>query len=92
MIIEETLKVGKRGQITIPTMIRKKERINEGDFLAVNDVGGVLTLRKVEKKPSVVDLFTEVGMALRNEGVSNRRKALELVEKIKQEAGNEAGS
>ncbi len=84
MVAEEIVKVGKRGQITIPLPIRNAEQLREGDFLEVSDVGGILALRKVEKKPTVLDLFAEVGAALRKQGVTTKERALELAERIKQ--------
>ncbi len=86
MLTEEVVKIGKRGQITIPDTIRRKEKLREGDFLELSNVGGVLTLRRVEKKPTVVDLFREVGNALRKQGVTTREKALALADAVKHEA------
>lgn len=86
MLAEEVVKVGKRGQITIPETIRKTEKLKEGDFLELSNVGGILTLRRIEKKPTVVDLFKEVGVALRREGITTREKALALADRIKKEA------
>lgn len=86
MLIEEVVKIGKRGQITIPDTIRRKEKLREGDFLELSNVGGILTLRRVEKKPTVVDLFQQVGIALRKQGVTTREKALALANAVKHEA------
>lgn len=77
---ESIVKVGKRGQITIPKEIREKEGINNGSFLELSSIGGVLTLRKIEKKPDALDLFKEVGKALQKEGYS-RGNVEELVER-----------
>lgn len=85
MITEEVVKIGKRGQITLPTKIREEEHLKEGDFLEIADVGGVLTLRRIEKRPTVVDLFSEVGTALHKEGITTKEKAIELAEQVKRE-------
>ncbi|MEK6921089.1 MAG: AbrB/MazE/SpoVT family DNA-binding domain-containing protein [Nanoarchaeota archaeon] len=85
MITEEVVKIGKRGQITIPNTIRRKEKLREGDFLELSNIGGIITLRRVEKKPTVVDLFREVGNALRKQGVTTREKALALADVVKHE-------
>lgn len=82
---EEIVKVGKRGQIPLPKKIREKEGIEEGTFLELSRIGGVLTLRRVEKKPDALDLFKEVGKALQKEGYSGA-KARELVERTKKKA------
>ncbi|KXB08262.1 hypothetical protein AKJ58_00505 [candidate division MSBL1 archaeon SCGC-AAA385D11] len=77
-MVESIVKIGKRGQITLPKEIREKEGLKEGSFLEISDIGGVLTLRKIEKKPSALDLFKEVGEALKKEGYT-RETILELV-------------
>lgn len=81
---EEVVKIGKRGQITIPADVRKKENLRKGDFLELSEVGGVLTLRKVEKKPNILNLFKEVGDALDREGYS-QEDSLELADEVKKE-------
>lgn len=85
MFAEEVIKIGKRGQITIPETIRKTEKLREGDFLELSNVGGVLTLRRIEKRPTVVDLFKEVGAALKKQGINTREKALALADEVKKE-------
>lgn len=88
MLTEEVVKIGKRGQITIPETMRRSEKLKEGDFLELSNIGGVLTLRRIEKKPTVVDLFKEVGDALRKEGITSREKALAFTDVIKKEASS----
>lgn len=81
---KKILRVGKRGQVTIPAEVRKEKGFEEGSYIQISEVGGVLTLRKVETKPDVLDLFKEVGEALQKEGIT-REKALELSDEIKRE-------
>lgn len=86
MITEEVVKIGRRGQITLPSSVRQAEGFKEGDFLEIADVGGVLTLRKIEKRPNVLDLFKDVGRALQQQGVTTREDAIALIEDIKTHA------
>ena len=44
------VKVGERGQIVIPKSIRKMEKIKPKDMLKVSDIGGTITIRKIERK------------------------------------------
>lgn len=81
---KQILRVGKRGQVTIPAEVRRERGFEEGSYVEISEVGGVLTLRKVETKPDVLDLFKEVGEALKKEGIT-REKALELSDEIKRE-------
>ncbi len=83
-MIEEVVKIGKRGQITLPSGIRESENLNEGDFVELSDLGGVITMRKIEKKPSVLDLFAEVGKALKKEGYS-KQTSIKLADEVKKE-------
>ncbi len=90
--MEEIVKIGKRGQITIPTEMRKEWHLENGDFLDLTFVRDVMIVKKLEKKPSALDLFAEVGEALRKEGITTRKKAFEFAEQMKKEAVNEISS
>lgn len=81
---KQIVKVGKRGQVTIPAEVRRERGFKEGSYVEISEVGGVLTLRKLETKPGVLDLFKEVGEALRREGIT-KEMALELSDEIKRE-------
>ena len=54
----EFTKASSKGQIVIPTRIRKKLNIREGSVLAVAAENGMIVLKKVEPSLSAEDLRT----------------------------------
>jgi len=54
----EFTKASSKGQIVIPTRIRKKLNIREGSVLAVVAENGMIVLKKVEPSLSAEDLKT----------------------------------
>ena len=90
--MEEVVKIGKRGQITIPTEMRKKESFEEGDFISVSDIEGILILKKLEKKPNALDIFETVGDALLKKGIATKADVLKFTDEIKKEVMNESSS
>lgn len=51
--------VGERGQITIPKIIREKEKIKEKDRVRIKEEGGKITIEKIEKKKHLKELLIE---------------------------------
>ena len=52
----EFTKASSKGQVVIPTKIRKKLAIKEGSLLAVSSKNGMIILKKVEPGLSAADL------------------------------------
>jgi AbrB family looped-hinge helix DNA binding protein len=50
-IIEEIVKVGERGQIVIPSKIRKLEKIRSNSYVRVIDIDGRIVIDKIKVKP-----------------------------------------
>jgi len=46
----EVVKVGERGQITIPSSIREKEDIRKGELLELIHMDGAIVMTKLEKR------------------------------------------
>lgn len=58
----EIVKVGKKGQITLPKKIRDKEDLDEGELLEIKDMGeGGIFISKVDKKREVETAFRLLG-------------------------------
>ena len=66
--ITKIVKVGERGQIVIPKLIRKIERIKPKDSLKVTDVAGTINIRKIEKKTAEEQFFEFI----ENSGLSTK--------------------
>ncbi len=63
-VIEEIVKVGERGQIVIPSKIRKKENINSNSYVRVIDVDGRIVIDKVTTIPieKVIESLVSLGL------------------------------
>jgi AbrB family looped-hinge helix DNA binding protein len=63
-IIEEIVKVGERGQIVIPSKIRKQEKINSNSYVRVIDINGRIVIDKIKTKPidKIIDSLSSLGL------------------------------
>lgn len=60
--MSEIVKVGKKGQITLPKRIREKEGLKEGELLEIKDMGeGGIFAVKVDKKREIETAFRLMG-------------------------------
>ena len=77
-MMNDIVKVGDRGQIVIPTKIRKKEGIFSGGYLRIVDINGNLVLRKLEMEPldKLIKTLQKIGMT---------EKQWEKIEKMRSE-------
>ena len=57
---EDVVKLGERGQITIPLRIRKKHRLASKSLLRVYDVDDVIIIKKVDEKPFDLNRALEI--------------------------------
>ncbi len=53
---EEVVKLGERGQITIPMRIRKKKSLRAKSLLRVYEVDDLIVLKKISEKPLNLEL------------------------------------
>ena len=88
-LVEEIVKIGEKGQIILPEKIREKERLKRGDLMIIGYMDGFITLSKVEKMRDVIDVFTELGEALREKGYDSEEKITELIDEVKEEVTEE---
>lgn len=58
MFFNEEVKLGRKGQITIPKKLREEDELKENDvFRLTHFSGGSIVLEKKEKKTPEMDLF-----------------------------------
>ena len=88
-IIEDAVKVGERGQITLPIEIRRKENIKKGDILIVKDIGGSVNIRKANPEMTLDEVMNKLGKALRESGYDTREKVEKLMKEVKREVADE---
>lgn len=63
-----SIRVAKRGTITLPKVLREKYQINEGDCLTLLNLDGVFVLSR--GRSQVDELADQIGDALREQGES----------------------
>jgi AbrB family looped-hinge helix DNA binding protein len=74
---EKTIRVGKKGAVTLPSRLREKYGIQEGDILHLLDLEGVLVLTPTV--PIVPELARQIEQMRLDEGLS----ASELLEGLR---------
>ena len=67
-VIEEIVKVGERGQIVIPSKIRKKEKIKTNSYVRVVDIDGRIVIDKIRVRPveKLIDSLTSLELTYRD--------------------------
>ena len=63
-IIEEIVKVGERGQIVIPSKIRKQEQIKSNSYVRVIDIDGRIVIDKIKVRSvdRIINSLTSLGL------------------------------
>lgn len=87
--LEDVVRVKENGEIALPRMILQNESLKPGDYLSITDMEGVILLRKMEARPTVIDLFKELGSELRQKGYDSREKVDKFIDDVKLEVANE---
>ncbi|MDI6639411.1 MAG: AbrB/MazE/SpoVT family DNA-binding domain-containing protein [Methanocellales archaeon] len=84
------VKLGEKGQITMPISIRQREKLKKGTLLEVVDLGeGGMFLTKVERKQELLLAMRMLGRALLEKGYNTDRKIIELCRRIREEVYDE---
>ena len=67
-VIEEIVKVGERGQIVIPSKIRKKEKIKTNSYVRVVDIDGRIVIDKIRVRPveKLIDSLTSLELTYKD--------------------------
>lgn len=83
----EIVKVGKKGQITLPKEIRDEENLEEGELLEVKDMGeeGIF-ISKVNKKGEIETAFRLLG---KETDFSNKEEVVDYCRKVRSEVFDE---
>lgn len=82
----EIVKVGEKGQITLPVDIREKEKVGKGTLFEVNYLGnGNIILSKSDKKQELRLALKMLGKGLEEKGYNTEKKIVELCKKVRKE-------
>lgn len=83
----DVVKVGEKGQITIPKKIREKEGLKKGESLEVKDLGeGTILLTNVDKKKEAEIAFKLLGKEV---DFSDKEEVTEYCKKIRKDVYEE---
>lgn len=88
-VIEEIVKMEEKGQITLPAKILERADLKEGDFLLVNEINGIIMIRRVKPEVDALDFFADFGRRIEEAGYDDREKRRGLVDEIKEEVTKE---
>lgn len=85
------VKMGEKGQITIPSEIREKEHLGKGEFLEIVDLSeGNILITKLSKKHEFMAALKILGRGLKSHGYSTDQKIIELCREIRKEVYDES--
>jgi len=80
--IEDIIRVSSKGQIVIPSEVRRKLGIKGGEKLLVLTRDGDILLRKT-KEPSVEDIATKLNNVVKDKGIDVDTLVAEAVEWVR---------
>lgn len=85
--MSEIVKVGKKGQVTLPKEIRDREDLKEGELLEIKDMGeGAIFITKVDKKREVETAFRLLG---KETDFSDKGEVVDYCRKVRSEVFGE---
>lgn len=87
----EVIRVGEKGQVTIPSKFREKESIKKGELLEAIDIGdGNILLTKINKKQEFLAAMKILGKELKEKGYNTDDKIIKLCRDIRKEVYDES--
>lgn len=90
-MVASIVKVGEKGQITIPTHLRDQEQIEKGALLEVVDLGeGNILLTKMNKKQELKLAMRMLGRRLLQKGYASDEKIIAFCRQIRKEVADES--
>ena len=83
-----TVRIGEKGQITVPVDVRQKEKLEKGTQIEVIDLGeGSLFLNKVDRKKEFLLALRILGRRLKEKGY-NKNKIIEFCRQVRKDVYN----
>ena len=87
--VHEVVKVGERGQITLPSSIREKEDIRKGELLELIYMDGTIVMTKLEKKGNLELALKLLGRGLVAAGYREKEDILKFSEEVRKKVHEE---
>jgi len=83
-----TVRIGEKGQITVPVDVRQKENLGKGTQIEVIDLGdGSMFLNKIDRKKELLLALRILGRRIKEKGY-NKDKLIEFCKKVRKEVYN----
>lgn len=83
-----TVRIGEKGQITIPVDIRERDKLDKGTQVEVVDLGeGSLFINKIDRKKELLLAFRILGKRIKEKGY-NKDKLIDFCRKVRRDAYN----
>ena len=78
-----TVRIGEKGQITIPVDIRERDKLDKGTQVEVVDLGeGSLFINKIDRKKELLLAFRILGRRIKENGY-NKDKLIDFCRKVR---------
>jgi AbrB family looped-hinge helix DNA binding protein len=88
-VIHEVVKVGEKGQITIPSEIRAREDLKKGELLEVTYIDGTVVLMKLDKRGNLKMALELLGKSLRASGIEEKEDILHISREVRKRVHSE---
>lgn len=83
-----TVRIGEKGQITIPIDIRERDKLDKGTQVEVVDLGeGSLFINKIDRKKELLLAFRILGKRIKEKGY-NKDKLIDFCRKVRRDVYN----
>ena len=83
-----TVRIGEKGQITVPVDVRQREKLEKGTQVEIIDLGeGSLLLNRIDKKKELLLAFRILGKRIKEKGFS-KDKLIEFCRQVRRDVYN----
>ena len=85
-----TVRVGEKGQITVPMDVRQREKLEKGTQVEIIDLGeGSLLLNKIDRKKELLLALRLLGRRIKEKGYS-KDKLIQFCRQVRRDIYNNA--
>lgn len=83
-----TVRVGEKGQITVPIDVRQREKLEKGTQVEIIDLGeGSLLINKIDKKRELLIALRILGQRLKEKGY-DKNKIIKFCKEVRRDVYN----
>lgn len=83
-----TVRIGEKGQITVPVEVRQRENLEKGTQVEIIDLGeGSLLINKIDKKRELLIALRILGQRLKEKGL-DKNKIIKFCKEVRRDVYN----